>query len=581
MTVDVSGQTPTASPAYVSLPYNWDAAVGAKDGRARFTLQFEAANLTSAQALYILRLGNTFSIALNGVELAQISPHSAYEDYSKEPRLYPIPAGVLKPHNTLEITIGAQGGRHAGLTPVMVGDAYQLQALYQRDYRWRITGALIIAVVSGVFGMLALILWLRQRNPLYILYGLGELFWALQLSDTWLPRSPLPWPWWGVVILSGYAMAPVLICKFALEVVALHRGWFKRLTNWQLGLSVPAVFVSVMGGVPRLWDGVQGLLVLLAVTVAVAVIIKAIRNGLLEQRVLAIAVTLTVAAAVRDFVVIKLASSYGYTSWARYAWVVFAVTLAWIIAEHMRKDRRTLARMNETLMQELAAREAELQVVFERERINEKNRGMLEERTRLMRDMHDGLGSQLVGVLQLAKNSSSSRELVAAQLQDALDHLKLTVDAMQETDGDIGSLLGALRYRLAPRLQAAGITLSWEVAHLPLIPDWTIQRARDLQMILFEAFSNLVAHAGATRARLVASHDEDSNSGAAVVRVTLSDNGRGFDMHNLAGSHGQGLANMRARAANMGATLDLDSSAAGSRMQLILPLQAGARPAAV
>jgi signal transduction histidine kinase len=240
------------------------------------------------------------------------------------------------------------------------------------------------------------------------------------------------------------------------------------------------------------------------------------------------------------------------------------------VAEHMRKDRRALARMNQTLMQELAAREAELKTVFERERAHDKARGAQEERTRLMRDMHDGLGSQLVGALQIAKNPASSRAVVAAQLQDALDHLKLTVDAMQESDGDIGSLLGALRYRLAPRLEAAGIALDWNVAHLPLIPGWSIQRARDLQMILFEAFSNLIAHAGASRAQLVASCDEAD--GTVVVRVTLSDNGHGFALHEPAATHGHGLANMHMRAANMGAILQLHSSGAGSRIELILPL---------
>lgn len=557
----------------VSLPYNWDTAVGAVDGQARFTLHFNCADTAAPQALYILRLGNTFTMTLNGIVIAHLGANDPYEDYSKEPRLYPIPEGVLQPQNTLEITIHAQGGRHAGLTPVQFGAAAQLQAVYHQDYRWRITGALVIAVVSAVFGALALILWLRQRNPLYILYGLGELLWALQVSDTWTTRSPLPWPWWGAVILSAYALAPVLISKFALEVVNAHRGWLKRVSSWQLALSVPVVLLAVLGGMPWLWTVLQGLIVLLALTVGIVVVVKGVRSASLERWALAIAVILAVSAGVRDFIVIKLGSSYGSVSLARYAWVVFSVTLAWIIAEQMRKDSRALAQMNQNLAQQLAAREAELRVVFERERSNEKTRGILEERTRLMRDMHDGLGSQLVGVLQLAQNPTSSRTIVAAQLQDALDHLKLTVDAMQETDGDVGSLLGALRYRLAPRLEAAGIVLSWNVDHLPLVPAWTVQRSRDLQMILFEAFSNLIAHSGATCAHLCAQCINDVATGNPIVQVTLEDNGSGFDADNLSEPHGRGLANMRARAANLGAVLHFRSSAAGSLMCVTLPLR--------
>ncbi len=327
---------------------------------------------------------------------------------------------------------------------------------------------------------------------------------------------------------------------------------------------------------PWLWTVLQGCIVLLAVATATVVVAKGLRSDALERRVLAIAVILTVAAAVRDFIVIKLAgSSYGYVSWARYAWVVFAVTLAWVIAEHMRQDRRALTQVNQTLAQQLAAREAELQAVFDRERENEKKRGVLEERTRLMRDMHDELGSQLIGALQLAKNAVASRADLVLELQDVLDHLKLTVDAMQEADGDIASLLGALRYRLEPRLKAAGIALSWEVEHLPLIPDWTIQRSRDLQMILFEALSNLIAHSGATRAHLAATPAADDAAGE-VVQIALSDNGKGFDPDGVDGQHEQGLANMRARATNMGASLRLYSSPAGSQLHLLLPLHRSA-----
>jgi hypothetical protein len=68
----------------------------------------------------------------------------------------------------------------------------------------------------------------------------------------------------------------------------------------------------------------------------------------------------------------------------------------------------------------------------------------------------------------------------------------------QDTEGDIASLLGALRYRLNPRLAAAGVQLACAVESLPEIAGWTLQKSRDLQLILFEAFSNLMTHAGAT-----------------------------------------------------------------------------------
>src|SRR5690606_16394793 len=102
------------------------------------------------------------------------------------------------------------------------------------------------------------------------------------------------------------------------------------------------------------------------------------------------------------------------------------------------------------------------------------------ERQRLMRDMHDGLGSQLVGALQLAQDSRVPAPMVARAVQEAVDNLRLTVDAMQDSDGNIATLLGAIRYRLAPRFASSGIALQWDVGPLPTPAGWGAQNARHL-----------------------------------------------------------------------------------------------------
>jgi signal transduction histidine kinase len=249
----------------------------------------------------------------------------------------------------------------------------------------------------------------------------------------------------------------------------------------------------------------------------------------------------------------------------RYVWVAFGMTLAWIIAERLRKSTQAVARMNRTLAARLLEREAELAAMYKRQADAERMEAMVEERQRLTRDMHDGLGSQLLGALHLAQNPEVPKEALALQLRDALDQLKLTVDAMQDTEGDITTLLGSLRYRLGPRLKAAGVELAWDVNPLPAIPGWTLQHSRDLQMLLFEAFSNIIVHAGASRACLRAVADSDR------IRITLGDNGRGFDAGGEAAGHG--LRNMRARAARLGAELDIQAAAEGTQVGLSLPVR--------
>jgi signal transduction histidine kinase len=567
---DAAGD-PIGVPAPVELPYNWDSKQGGAEGRVRYLIDFPIETPSEPHALLIPRIGNTFEIVLNGVPLARMGTHgNSYQDYSKQPRFFLIPPNLLRAENRLAITTHAQSARHAGLSRVIVGPDAELEAIYDHTRRWHTGAFVVIITVSAVLGGLSLLLWLRQRETLYVYYGLAELLWAFRIGDIFYEETLLPWPWPGLLTFSAYAIAPNLICKFSLVIVDAHRGWLKQLGDWQMALSVPVMAVALFGRMPRLVSAWLGLTVALCVVVAYVVLMRSLRSKTFEQKVLGVAVILISAAAVRDMVVFRILNlSFGSVAWVGYAWVGFGITLMWVISERLRRSRQEVAAMNQVLMQRLAQREAELQTSFVSRTEAERRGAMMEERQRLMRDMHDGLGSQLLGTLQMARNESVSRQTLVEQLHDALDHVKLTVDAMQDTEGDIAALLGALRYRLGPRLQASGIQLTWSVDTLPAIPGWTIQHSRDLQMILFEAFSNLIAHAGADRAALTASVDPASH----CIRITLADNGKG--MEGSSASHGHGLLNMRARAARISACLDIEADDDGTQVTLTLPLEAG------
>ncbi len=51
----------------------------------------------------------------------------------------------------------------------------------------------------------------------------------------------------------------------------------------------------------------------------------------------------------------------------------------------------------------------------------------------------------------------------------ALDEMRMAVDSLQPAQDDLSTLLATLRYRLQPRLDAAGIELVWNVALIPTV----------------------------------------------------------------------------------------------------------------
>ena len=554
------------------LPYHWDKLHGAVDGQARFRLSVAVQDTAAPLALYIPRLGNTYSIRVNGDQFASFGtvPANRYDDSATEPRYFAIPPRLLAPVTVIEIDIGVTGGRQGGLSGVTTGPVDEVYPLYQSSQFWQITGARVVVIVSAVLGLLALLLWARQRDPAYLAYGVGELLWAVQTVRLLVEHAPLPWPWWGVIPLAAFNAAPPLLCRFALIIMGAEKGRVGKMANALIILAVPAALLAMVGGMLWILPLFQGLITLTSALMAWVVIRAAVRSNVHEKRILGVAVALIVACAVRDVLVLRLsANNYDIVPWVRFAWVGFGVSLAWIIAERLRKESAAVRAANQNLSDKLRARDAELGAAFERQRAEEKLRGAAEERQRLMRDLHDGLGSQLVGALRVAQQPSASRDDITRQLRGAVDQLKITVDAMQETDGDIASVMGATRYRLAPRLEAAGIDLHWDVDRLPVVPAWSVRQSYQLQMMLFEAFTNMVVHSQATSAGLAARHVQ--HDGAAVIEIAITDNGKGFDVQ-TAQRGGRGLANMQQRANALGASLQITSAPGQTRMLITIPV---------
>lgn len=585
MPADVSAATRQLTPAQVTvhpegqpsrdaepvLPLHWDAMQRGAAGKATFLFLLPRPDGAADSALYLPRIGNTFRIELNGRPIAHGgAPGDRHADLSKQPRTVRLAARHFQDQNRLVITIDAQSTRKAGLGRVVFGPLNEIEAMHAASALLRTTGSLVVAVASAVLGGLALLLWLRQRDRLYLSYGLAELLWALSLADTLFDRTPLAWPWWGVVVYSAQAVAGMLIVRFALTIVGHDHGAVHRATQVLLWAAPPILGLALVNGSPALELAVLVPSQWVGVMAGWIVVRHGWRSDHIERRVLAIGMLLVGAVLLRDAWVLVLrpyvplfggwGNHYGEVAWIRYAWGAFGFSLAWVIAERMRRSER----LTDRTLRELA----EQQQRFAERLRTEREQVRLDERHRLTRDVHDGVGSHLVGALRLAQDASVPREVLQAQLRNTLDELKLTIDAMHDTDGDIASLLGALRHRLEPRLRAAGVQLAWSVPPLPPLPDWSLGQSRDLQMILFEAFSNLLSHAQARHAWL----DAVADSSGRQLRIELRDDGIGFEPDLPAPRQGRGLANMRLRATRLGARLQWHSGPQGTRLRLELDL---------
>jgi signal transduction histidine kinase len=208
-----------------------------------------------------------------------------------------------------------------------------------------------------------------------------------------------------------------------------------------------------------------------------------------------------------------------------------------------------------------------------------------EERLRLRRDLHDGLGATLAGLrLQVESAQALVREPGVASLLSAAG--RGVTSAVEEvrgiTDGLRPPALDELG--LAAALQLVAERVSTAVLHVRVdVP--TVHAGAAVEVAAYriasEALANVARHSGATEATLSLALESDNGSRVPSLVVEVGDNGRGLPPsgHASTSGSGLGLAAMRQRAEELGGSLEVASSAdrgpsgrTGTLVRAVLPL---------
>jgi two-component system sensor histidine kinase DevS len=212
-------------------------------------------------------------------------------------------------------------------------------------------------------------------------------------------------------------------------------------------------------------------------------------------------------------------------------------------------------------------------IAIENARLHEQVQrlAIVEERERIGRDLHDGI---IQSIYAVGLSLEDVPDLMADEPDVARQRVERAVESLDQSIRDIRNFIFGLRPEL---LEQAGLigglaALADEfrvnsmididldtigTTEVVLSPDQTGQ----LLAIAREALSNIARHSKATRGSIrVESRD-------GWIRLSVADNGIGFDPDKQRGPSHQGLINMRARAAEIGGSIELHSEhGAGTRI---------------
>ena len=186
-----------------------------------------------------------------------------------------------------------------------------------------------------------------------------------------------------------------------------------------------------------------------------------------------------------------------------------------------------------------------------------------EERRRLRRDLHDGVGPTLASLTQridiaadmVNTDPEASVELLRqlkGQVKGSVAEIRRLVYALRPPVLDEFGLVTAIREHVAPYTGPNGLQITFNVPEpMPPLPAAVEVAA---YRIALEAFTNIVNHAEAKSCRIKIKIENNS------LLIEVSDDGKGISANNRAGV---GFTSMRERAAELGGEFMVENKPTG------------------
>jgi len=535
-----------------ALPDNWRRSRPGQSGYGWYRVRLHAQEPPAhSLALMISMVGTTYAVYVNGVDVGDGGGMAGeIRRNGGVPQLLVLPPqAFVAGENLLDVRLRVAPNLRGGITPLLLGPREAVAAAFDSLYFWRVTLSRSANVALVVAGLLAGLLWLRRpQQRIHGLFAALAVLWSLRNFHYTYTGEGIPSRLWEAFVLGSLGVVLMLLWLFVLRLTGRRLPRAEPLVTWSC-LAVPLVFFALgeqaMSGLRLAWYGVCVALGVAAI-VALALHLRdaqARRPGL--WAILG-AMLVTLAFGLHDYAVSASLLPWGGAAWMAFGAPLVLAALVFTLAGDYFGAIEAVGRLNETLEQRIGERTRELAASYERMAQLERAAAVAQERERLMRDIHDGVGSQLITAMSGIEKGGLSQGDAAALIGECIADLRLVIDSLDPEQRHVGDALAMLRWRIQPKLAEAGIESVWEIAETPLaMPPGALL---DLVRIVQEALTNVLKHA---QARTVRVAFEVLPGGGWRLRVC--DDGRGFAPG--APARGRGLGNMRRRAQRLGANL--------------------------
>jgi signal transduction histidine kinase len=561
----------------ISLPDYWSLERRRSGLDGWYRARFEVAEPAGDWGLAVDGAWDALQIFVNGQRLIRTSAidrPAPVAVFASAELLVPIPRALLHAGvNEVTLRFRARPDEIASLRALAIGPAPLLAAAQRSTAFWTATLPRLLALFALSCGLLVLMLahWSLTTGSLW--FGLGTTLWSVAALLTPLAASASS-PLGAAISTAAHAFPPCIALGF-LRALDLRRPRVEAfligsvVLGAALRFTIPPLWVPLTD---NLWWTVNAAIGLYALPLAR----KSVTSRAVPVPRLVLAATgIVVAAGIVDLSSLFAGRAFlGVSLFVVTSPLIGLAAAAGVVSSLSRalEQARTL---NTELEQRVEEKRLELDASYARTALLERDRAIAGERARMMRDMHDGTGGQLVSALAMVEGGEVPRDELAEALREALADLRLVIDSLEPGEPDLLAMIAHARARLEPRLERHGLRFAWEVEDVPAPERFGPEQSLHVMRVFQEAVTNALKHAKATTISVRTGTARD-DAGRACAYVEVADDGGGFCTRADTPSalHGRGLRNMHRRAEELGGTLTVQSNEQGTVVRLMIPLAA-------
>ncbi|WP_390911035.1 ATP-binding protein [Pseudosulfitobacter sp. SM2401] len=535
-----------------------------KLNRFQFSVPLSIAD-PSAMALYLPGFADAIRVTFNGHTLLDMGAldQPPIQHWSR-PSFVPVPQPLLSAENRIEIITNGYPQVGTGLHPFYFGSvqtllpAYQKRLWFTKDLAQ--LGFAFMALSAVLFGLLY---YARRESKSSGWLAMASLAAVIFSSHYALVQNPIGFHAWTIMWNMSLNAFVFALLQFVCHRVGVQLKALGTYYAVFLGVSFAIFALSPMEYVTLIASIFHVATIVMAIGVLTTLCVHRSKVTPEGFSIVFFLLSISLAVGMHDWFFFYQRPMFTNVQVGQIGVTLMMGVSIWLVLSELIASLKGFETLNKSLQAKTDEISASLTKSYEKLAVIEKQHVLDMERKRIMLDLHDGVGGQLVNILAYLQNQNVDDPVLEHALDSTLRDLSLMIDSLESHDS-LTTSLGMLRARLEPLLEVTGLKFEWLVWEEPVIEHLGPTQILSVLRIAQEAITNAVKHAKAMKITV------ETTASSLIIR----DDGKGMinpvSLKRKGANSGLGLDSMLSRAKSIGATLDVQTSISGTTVTLVL-----------